>query len=124
MLKAMFQEMTVNKSTAAISKYYHPDFLMFTNGKQIGYAENLRIHEDIYKTPIQYKVEYDPTTVVENDDRVAARVYITTQLPNEKPKQIEVILIAQYRGDKIYRLWELTFPDWSKMPTLDKALGR
>jgi hypothetical protein len=43
-------------------------------------------------------------------------VWITTSRPNEAHKKIEVILIAQYKDNKIYRMWELTYPDWSKLP--------
>jgi hypothetical protein len=42
--------------------------------------------------------------------------YSDLQRPSEPAKKIEVILIAEYKDGKIYRLWELTYPDWSQLP--------
>lgn len=42
-------------------------------------------------------------------------MWITIQTPGEKPKKLEVILIAEFKDGKIHRLWELTYPDWSKL---------
>jgi hypothetical protein len=30
-----------------------------------------------------------------------------------------VILIVQFKEGKIFRLWELTYPDWSKMAAFE-----
>ena len=54
--------------------------------------------------------------MLEENEKVAGRIWITTSRSNETPKKIEVILIAQFKDNKIYRLWELTYPDWSKLP--------
>jgi hypothetical protein len=51
---------------------------------------------------------------------VAGRLFITTQMPNEPTNKIEVILIAEYKKNKIWRLWELTYPDWSKFKNFKK----
>lgn len=75
----------------------------------------LKIHSEVYKTPIQYKVRYDEQSFVEQGNKVAGRLFITTKKPNESAHEIEVILIAEYKDNKLYRLWELTYPDWSKM---------
>jgi hypothetical protein len=53
---------------------------------------------------------------IKNEGMPEGRIWITTSRPNEVPQKIEVILIAQFKNDKIYRLWELTYPDWSKLP--------
>lgn len=124
-LKEMFQEMVVKKDPEKISKYYHPDFLLYTNGEIWDYNRFLSSHLEIYETSIQYKIDYDEETFLEQGDKLAARVYITTQRAHESAKEIEVILIAQFKEHKIYRLWELTFPDWSKMESFENLhLGK
>lgn len=115
-LKEMFHEMVEKKNADLISKYYHPDFLLYTNGKEMTYSEMDALHKDIYKTSIQYKVEYDEETIVEEKDRIAGRVYITTKRQNEEARKIEVFLIGKYVDGKIHRIWELTYPDWSNLP--------
>ncbi len=117
--KEMFEEMVIKKDASLIPHYYHPEFVLYANGKEMDYPAYLELHEEIYKTPITYKVDYDEVTLLEQDDKVAGRVYITTKQPNESPKEIEVILITQYKDDKIYRIWELTYPDWSQMPDFE-----
>ncbi len=111
----MFHEMVEKKDVSLIPVYYHPDFLMYTNGKVMDYDEMLRSHREIYATPITYSIRFDADTMLEQGDKVASRVYITTCKPGETPHEIEVILIAQYKDDKIFRVWELTFPDWTSM---------
>lgn len=113
-LKEMFTEMVVKKNAALISHYYHPDFLLFSNGKTMDYDQTVLFHEEIYQTPIQYQIKYDEETVVFNQDKVAARIFITTSRPGESEKELELILIVQYKEGKIYRVWELTYPDWSQ----------
>lgn len=115
-LKEMFTKMVEGKKADLIPLFYHEDFLLFTNGLGINYEEFLRSHKEYYQTEIQYSVTYDEETLFESEDRLAGRVWITTQLPGQKPKKIEVILIVTYREGKIFRLWELTYPDWSKLP--------
>lgn len=114
-LKEMFQEMVLKKNADLIPFYYHKDFVLFTNDIQTDYKEFLESHQKYYATPICYQVEYDEETLLEQNEKVAGRVWITTTKPGETTKKIEVILIAQYKEDKIYRLWELTYPDWSKL---------
>lgn len=116
-LKEMFREMVLKKDVTVISRYYHEDFLLYTNGEIIDYGTFLKLHKKYYATAIKYEIEYDEETFLESGERIAARIWITTSRPNEPLKKIEVILIAQYKHNKIYRLWELTYPDWSKLPT-------
>ena len=115
-LKEMFAVMVIRKDASTIPFYYHPDFLLYTNGQITNYADFLKSHQQYYATPIQYEVTYDEETLLEQGDKIAARVWITTSRPNESAKKIEVMLIAQYKEDKIHRLWELTYPDWSQLP--------
>ncbi|TAL58701.1 MAG: hypothetical protein EPN84_12495 [Legionella sp.] len=114
-LKSMFNEVVVKKNANLISDYYDKEFLLFTNGKQMDYLQFYSSHKKIYQTNIKYSIRFDEQSFVEQGNKVAARVFITTQKDNDSAKPIEVILIAQYKKDKLYRLWEITYPDWSKM---------
>jgi hypothetical protein len=120
LLKEMFFEMVVKKDITLIPYYYHTELLLFTNDERMDYNAFLECHEQFYKTAIKYEVVFDEDTFLEQNERVAGRVWITTTIPNDTPKPIEVILIAQYKDKKIYRIWELTYPDWSKMPTFNQ----
>ena len=115
-LKEMFEKMVIKKDASLIPFYYHQDFLLYTNEQVTDYNAFLKSHQEYYKTSIQYEVEYDEETLLEENEKVAGRIWITTSRSNETPKKIEVILIAQFKDNKIYRLWELTYPDWSKLP--------
>lgn len=119
-LREMFDKVTVEKNDRVIPLYYDKDFELYSNGKKMDFDAFLKIHRDIYKTSIQYKVRYDEKTFVEQGNRVAGRLFITTKKPNELAREIEVILIAEYKNNKLYRLWELTYPDWSKMKAFQK----
>lgn len=115
-LKEMFTEMVIKKNATLIPFYYHEEFLLYTNEQITDYEAFIKSHQEYYKTPIKYEVVYDDETFLEQGEKIAGRVWITIQMPNEFPKKIEVILIAQFKDNKIYRLWELTYPDWSKLP--------
>lgn len=121
-LKEMFSEMVLKKDATKIPLYYHEEFLLYTNGQVTDYAEYLRSHEEYYSSPKQYAIVYDEETLFESNEKVAGRVWITVSVPGEKPKEIEVVLIAQYKQGKIYRLWELTYPDWSKLPEFEEGV--
>src|SRR3989338_7845921 len=119
-LKEMFHEMVVKKDTALIPHYYHKNFFLYTNNQVTDYDDFLKSHQEYYATAIKYEVAYDEDTLIEQGERVAGRIWITVTRPNEAPKKIEVILIAHFQNDKIYRVWELTHPDWSKMDAFKK----
>lgn len=106
MLDEMFLEMVVPKDASKIAKFYAKDFLLFTNGTSMTYDEYVTMHERVYATPIAYTYRIEEETVVEGDDSVGARVFITTQMPGEAPREIEVVLLAKYRGGLLHRLWE------------------
>lgn len=113
--KEMFDQVTLHKRTETIPDYYHPEFLLYTNGETQDYAKFLAGHQRVHETGIGYSVEYDDDAWVESDDRVGGRMWITIARPDTKPTRLEVILTAQYRDGKLYRLWELTYPDWSQL---------
>jgi hypothetical protein len=56
---------------------------------------------------------------VETPDRLAGRMWITTERPGEDATRIEVIFVALYRDRRIHRLWELTWPDWSQLQAFE-----
>lgn len=120
LLMEMFDKVTIEKNDQAIPLYYDKTFELYSNGKKMDFDAFLKMHRDIYKKSIQYKVRYDKETFVEHGSRVAGRLFITTKKPNEVAREIEVILIAEYKDNKLYRLWELTYPDWSKMKAFQK----
>lgn len=77
------------------------------------------MHKNIYKASIQYKIRYDEETLIEQGNKISGRLFITTTQPNEPAREIEVILIAD-KQDKLYHLWELTYPDWTKLKAFHK----
>ena len=120
LLKEMFDKVAVEKNDKAIPLYYDKGFELYSNGKKMKYDAFLKMHQDVYKTSIQYKIRYDEETFVEQGNKVAGRLFITTTKPNESAREIEVVLIAEYKDSKLYRVWELTYPDWSKMKAFQK----
>ena len=113
LLKSMFSEMVEKKQAQLIPKYYHPNFVLYTNGKTMGYEQFTSMHKKVYKTDIQYAIHYKPQTVVESGDKIAANIIIDISHGEQAAKSIEVILIAEYKDNLIYRVWELTYPDWT-----------
>jgi hypothetical protein len=78
----MFEQMVIAKDGDAIARYYHPDFVMYSDGMTQGFAEFEASHRGIYETP------------------------------GEKPTRIEVVLIATFVDGLIHRVWETTWPSW------------
>src|SRR5262245_52297077 len=115
----MFDEMVVRKNGDLIERYYHPEFVMYSDGLAQNFTEFADSHRKIYLTDISYAIEYDDDAWVKSDDKVAGRVWITTTRPGEKPNRIEVILIAAYRDGRIYRVWETTWPSWRGLPAFE-----
>jgi hypothetical protein len=112
LLREMFEQMVVAKNAALIERYYHPEFVMTSDGLTQTFAEFRDSHRAIYATAIGYAIEYDEQAWVEADDKVAGRVWITTSRAGEKPTRIEVVLIASFRDGRIHRVWETTWPSW------------
>ncbi len=114
-LKEMFSEMVEKKNIALLPDYYHSEFLLYSNGVTMDYTEMLSSHEKVYQTAIAYRVEYDEESIVETADRLSLRLFITITKPEQKPVTLELVLIALYKGGKLYRVWETVYPDWSQM---------
>jgi hypothetical protein len=115
-LRDMFEQMVVNKDETGIERFYHPTFVMFSNGLSQDFEEFAASHRAIYETPISYSIEYDEEAWVESTDKVAGRVWITTTLPGEEPTRIEVVLIAAFVDGRISRVWETNWPSWNELP--------
>jgi hypothetical protein len=112
LLIEMFQQMVVKKNSNLTRQYFHPDFLLETNGERQDFASFLEGHRRVYVTDITYEASYDDNASVESTDRVAARVWIKTQNSEAAPPVFEVVLIAIVHEQKFYRMWETTWPDW------------
>lgn len=123
LLREMFEQMVVPKNADLVERFYHPDFTLTTNGIVQGYAEYVRGHREVYATGIQYSIRYDEDSWVESGDRVAARMWITTTRPGQSPTEIEVVLIAAYLDGRLHRVWELTWPDWSRLDAFENYPG-
>jgi SnoaL-like domain len=119
LLREMFERMVVAKNIELAERYYHPDFLMYSDGLSQGFAEFRESHRRLYETAISYAVDYDEEAWVEAADKVAGRVWITTSRPGEQPTRIEVVLIATYRDGRIHRVWETTWPSWRDVAALE-----
>ena len=119
LLREMFERMVVRKDASLIPAYYHPEFEMVSNGITQNYADFAHSHEEIYRTEIAYAFRYDDRTWVESGDRLSVRLWITTSRPNEPATELEIVLIAVYRDGLMYRLWELTWPDWSRLDAFE-----
>ncbi len=115
LLKEMFSNMVIQKKADLIPHYYHPEFVLYANRETQTYQEFYDAHVEYYQTPRQYFVEYDEHAWVEQNDKLAGRVFITIKQPEETDINFEVVLIAQYKDNKIYRIWEVTSPDWTQM---------
>ena len=120
LLKEMFGRMVEAKDASLIEHYYHPELILYANGHTWDYQHFHDWHAAIYATDIEYSIRYQDETFLEQGNKVAGRMFITVKTPNEPAREIEVILVVEYRDQKIYRLWELTWPDWSQMPVFER----
>jgi hypothetical protein len=118
LLREMFEQMVIAKDADAIARYYHPDFVMYSDGMSQNFDEFEASHRGVYATSISYAITYDDEAWVETDDRVAARAWITTSRPDEAPTRIEVVLIATFLDGRIHRVWETTWPSWRTVEAL------
>jgi hypothetical protein len=118
-LRQMFEQMVEKKDPTAIDRFYHPSFVMCSNGITQDFEAFAASHCSIYATPIRYSVEYDEQAWVAATDKIAGRVWITTSRPGEAATRIEVVLIAAFTDGQISRLWETTCPSWNELPAFE-----
>jgi hypothetical protein len=119
LLREMFERMVVVKNIDLAEHYYHPDFLMYSDGLCQDFAAFRESHRKLYETAVSYAVEYDEEAWVEAADKVAGRVWITTSRSGEQPTRIELVLIAAYRDGRIHRVWETSWPSWRNVDALE-----
>jgi hypothetical protein len=112
----MFSEVVENKNTSLIPQIYHPEFELYANQQVQDYAYFKEYHEKISATEIIYQVRYDEHAFVEQAEKLAARVFITINKQGETEKELEIILVSQFKDNKIFLSWELCYPDWSTPP--------
>ena len=118
-MREMFDRMTVAKDITQVPVFYDSDFVLYTNGQIQDYDEFVAGHARVYPTDIEYRVAYDDEAWVETPDRLAGRVFITTSTSGRESTEIEVMFTSVWRDDRLLRLWELTWPDWSQLAELD-----
>jgi SnoaL-like protein len=119
LLKEMFDRMVIRKDADQIERYYHPDFVMYSDGFCQTYDEFAASHRTVYATSITYAIDYDDEAWVEAQDKIAGRMWITTARPGETPTRIELVLIAGFRDGRIHRVWETTWPSWRSVAALE-----
>lgn len=85
LLREMFDRMVIPKNADLIEQYYHPEFVMFSDGLRQDFAEYAASHRGVYATEIRYSIEYDDDAWVETPDKVAGHLWITTVRPGEQP---------------------------------------
>jgi hypothetical protein len=119
LMQEMFTRMVEAKDITQVEKYYDPGLLLYTNGQVQDYEAFHAGHARVYPTEISYAVEYDDEAWVESGDRLGGRMWITTKRPGENATRIEVIFLGIYRDGRIFRLWELTWPDWSQLQAFE-----
>ena len=122
-LRQMFEQMVEKKDPAAIDRFYHPSFVMFSNGVSQDFEAFSASHRTVYATPISYSAAYDQQAWVESPDKVAGRVWITTSRPGESSTRIEVVLIAAFTDARIGRVWETTWPSWNTASIRDLLIS-
>jgi hypothetical protein len=113
-LEAMFSRMVVKKDISKMPVFYDRHFVLYSNGSRMSYKRFYRFHAEEYQTGIQYRVRYDHKTIVSAPHRLAERLFISFRMPGKQWKKLQVNLIAVYRKNKIYRLYELTYPNWQR----------
>lgn len=114
--KEMFSEFAEKRDMSKIDHYYSNDFLLDSNHKIYDYPVYKKQQTDIFKTLKNLKViNYDD--LFAKNDKVVSRMTIELTNKDSKVDTYYVILIAQLKNNKIYRIWEVTYPSWSeKLP--------
>ena len=75
------------KDASLIERYYHPDFLLHTNGGAQDYEQIRRRPSPGVRHGDQLRRRYDEQAWVVTDDRVADRVWITTERPTRSRRR-------------------------------------
>jgi len=109
----MIEDTTIAKDISAIPCYYHPEFVMHSYGKTENFEEFISSHQKMFSGLTTYKFRYDEETFVENGDKIALRLWVNICQPSKAPQELEVLIIAKYKDGKIYRMWEMAYPEYN-----------
>ncbi len=110
LIKEMFSEFAEKMDPSKCEKYHSKDFVMVSNDITWDYEQYKRAHEEMYPKRKSLKVAYED--IFAKGDKVTAFVRIHIENKDGTTQDFMVILIAQIQGDKIHRLWEVTYPSW------------
>jgi hypothetical protein len=121
-LLQMFSEVVIEKNASLIQSHFHPGFILEANGRRQGLPIFLRRRELDYATAVSYEVQFDDRAWIEAADAVGARLWLTVRKPGATANVLELLLLATYRGDRIYRMWQSAWPE--KVPAWCKATDR
>lgn len=116
-LKSMFHNVSEAKNIKEFDKYYDKNFILESNGQTFNYTVYKKQQAEIFNTIKSLTIlKYDD--VFSSGDKVATRINIKLVKNSGEILNFYVILIAQIKNNKIYRMWELTYPGWNdKLPT-------
>lgn len=123
-LQNMFSDMVIKKNISQMPRYYTKDFILYSNEHQMAYQVFYKFHASQYKQAIHYRVKYHTKTIVRDPraHRLAERLSISYRMGRGSWHKLQVACIVQFKQHKIQRMWETTYPDWSKAPSLRRKL--
>jgi hypothetical protein len=116
LVKEMFSQVSEKRDISKIDAYYSQDFMLVSNNDSFNYKVYKKQQADIFKILAKLEVLHYDDMFAKND-KVVANMAIRLTLKNKTTHTFYVMLIAQIKDHKIYRIWEITYPTWSdKLP--------
>lgn len=109
LVRDMFDS-AIRMDADAIDHQLSREFEMVSNDVTWDFQTYKDFHVETYKH--RRGIEITIADIFCKGDRVAARVEIRLLEADGSAKDLQVMLIVQIKDDRIYRLWELTFPHW------------
>ena len=114
-ISKFLEETIEHMDTKALEKYLCPDFELESNRYRMtlkGYRDHLT---EAFKSIKSIEVQKPFADIFAKNDKVAARFTIAITDLNNKREEIDINATFQFRGPKILRWWEVTYPDWQTM---------
>lgn len=112
LIKNMFSEFADKRDISKLDNFYSKDFTMESNGQHYNYQEFKNVEQSIFKKIKNQKDTYHD--IFATSDKVVSRMTIKLTHQDGKIDEYQVILIALIKDNKIAKIWEVTYPDWSK----------
>lgn len=109
-LVEIFNEVVLKKDASQIQRYFHPGFVLKTNGQRQALATFLRRRELEYSRSMTFEVNIDEQAWVDAETAVGARLWLTVRAPGKHPEVHEIVLLARFVDERIHRMWELCMP--------------